>query len=96
MDSAIISCHRILYLYNIIQQEDITGYNITKLDYPTDPEQLCRTVDKAINHANYSTLSVELKKIWMEDKFHYVSWIRDSLSSLGKKISKETNDKENT
>jgi len=79
MDSATITCHRLLYLYDISQQEDIIKKDIIDPNYPTDREKLYRMVDKAINCVDYSNLPEELKRIWLEDKFHYVSWIRDSL-----------------
>lgn len=77
MDKSIQICHRLIYLYNIAHEEEPLFLNTN--NYPVESEQIYRTVDMIINSINYSNLSDDLKRIWMEDKFAYVTWVRDIL-----------------
>jgi hypothetical protein len=77
MEDVYIICHRMIYIFNITQEENLQSLNPD--DYPTNANILRKLVDKIVNDMKFNQLSEAFQKIWMEDKFAYVSWGRDKL-----------------
>lgn len=76
-------CHRMIYIYHITLEEEIDQLMPIKTnELPTDPLTLRNTVDKAVNNIKFTNLPESLKQIWQEDKFNYMTWIRDELINL--------------
>ena len=71
-------CYRLIYIFNLtIDDESQIIMNV--LLYPTDYRELKAVVDFVINQIDFNKLPIHFKNIWMEDKFEYMTWIRDEL-----------------
>lgn len=81
--SILIICHRMIYVYHISLDELVDEYEPIKTkDLPKDPGEIRKIIDHAINNINYNSLPESLKQIWQEDKFQYVTWVRDELMEI--------------
>jgi hypothetical protein len=69
-------CHRMIYLYNITKDEK---RSLNPYDYPINASMLKKTIDHIINDIKFTNLPENFQKVWMDDKFDYVTWGRDKL-----------------
>lgn len=76
MDNIYQICHRMIYIFNATQEPP---GSLNPDDYPTNIIMLRKAIDHIVNHMNFQDLPDTLKKVWIEDKISYVTWIRDYL-----------------
>ena len=83
MQDIYIICHRMIYIYNITQhtqeQSVLCPRSLNPEDYPINANMLRKTIDHIVNDIKFTDLSESFQKIWMDDKFSYVTWARDKL-----------------
>ncbi len=68
-------CHRMIYLYHLT----LPHSPIQPFEYPNHPLILRNLIDHIINQIQIQNLPESFENIWMEDKFAYMTWIRDQL-----------------
>lgn len=68
-------CARLFYIYNLTQEKKYE-FDFSKR---IDPYELRKSTDYIINHITYSHVPEELKQIWIETKFAYITWCRDEI-----------------
>lgn len=68
-----------IYIYNMTNESYSTHRSLNPDDYPINASMLRKTIDHIVNDIEFNELSESFQKIWMEDKFAYVSWVRDKL-----------------
>jgi hypothetical protein len=76
LTNALNICVRLVYAYNETHEEKINiWFDKSKLAYET----LRKSTDKVLNEIKFQNLPPEVRAEWMNDKFAYVSWARDTL-----------------
>ena len=76
MEEVYVICHRMIYIYNVTQEEN---QSLNPDEYPVNANILRKSVDQVINDMKITDLSESFQKIWMDDKFAYITWGRDKL-----------------
>jgi hypothetical protein len=77
MEDVYSVCQRMIYMYNLTQEE---YRSLNPNDFPlNDTKMLQMVVDYIVNDIHFSKLSESFQKIWLEDKFAYMTWGRDKL-----------------